>query len=59
MSSRGFKESCVPLVGLRRCFYYSMCCIARQFGDRQGVPRSDGVGKKHVCIAYKTYVAEN
>ena len=38
MSSCGFKENCVPLVGLRRYSYYPTCHTARQFGERQGVP---------------------
>jgi len=42
MSSYGFKENCVPLVGLCCCSYYPMCCIARQLGDRQGVPHGNG-----------------
>ena len=37
MTSYGFKENCVPLVGLYHCSYPT-CHIARQFGDRQGVP---------------------
>ena len=38
MTSCGFKENYVPLVRLRRCFYYPTCHIAQQFGDHQGVP---------------------
>ena len=42
MVNRSFKDNYVPLVGLRCCSYYSTCCIARQFGDRQGAPSDDG-----------------
>ena len=42
MISYGFKENCVPLVGLRRCTYYLTCRIAWQFGDRQRVPCDNG-----------------
>ena len=42
MVNRSFKDNYIPLVGLRRCSYYSTCRIARQFGDRQGPP-SDNV----------------
>ena len=38
MISYGFKENCVPLVGLCCYCYYPTCRIARQFGDRQRVP---------------------
>ena len=34
MTSCGFKENCLSLVGLRRCFYFPTCRIAQQFGDR-------------------------
>ena len=43
MVNHVFKDNCVPLVGLCHCFYYSICCIARQFGDRQGVPNDEGI----------------
>ena len=42
MTSCGFKENYVPLVRLRRCFYYPTCHIAQQFGDHQGVPCGNG-----------------
>ena len=38
-----FKGKCVPLVGLPRYSYYSICRIARQFGDCQGAPSDDGL----------------
>ena len=34
--------NCVLLVGFHCCSYYFTCCIARQFGDRQGAPSDDG-----------------
>ena len=37
------KNNSVPLVGLHHCSYYSPDHIARQFGDRQGIPSDDGV----------------
>ena len=42
MTSCGFKENCLPLIGLHRCSYYPTCCIARQFSDHQGVPCTNG-----------------
>ena len=42
MSSCGFKENCVPLVGLRCCSYYPTCHITRQLSDCQGVPCGNG-----------------
>ena len=42
MVNRNIKDNCLPLVGLHYCSYYSTCCIARQFGDRQGAPSDDG-----------------
>ena len=42
MVNRIFKDNSVPLVGLRRCSFYSPDRIARQFGDRQGVSSDDG-----------------
>ena len=42
MAHRSLKDNCVPLVGLHYCSYYSTCCIARQFGDRQEAPSDDG-----------------
>ena len=38
MTSYDFKEKCVILIGPRHCSYYPIHRIARQFGDRQGVP---------------------
>ena len=43
MVNRVFKNNCVPLIGLRRCSYYSAGRIARQFGDNQGIPNDDGI----------------
>ena len=43
MVNRVFKDNYSPLVGFRRCSYYSTCHIARQFGDYQGVPNDDGI----------------
>ena len=43
MVNHVFKDNCVPLIGLRRHSYYFPSHIARQFGDRQGVPNDDGV----------------
>ena len=43
MVNRIFKDNYVPLVGLRRCSYYSLDWIARKFGDRQEIPSDDGV----------------
>ena len=42
MVNCGFKDNCVPLVGLYCCSYYSTCCIARQFSDCQWAPSDDG-----------------
>ena len=42
MVNYDFKDNCVPLVGLRRCSYYFICRIARQFGDHQGTLSNDG-----------------
>jgi len=42
MSNCGFKENCVSLVRLCCYSYYPTCCIAWQFGDRQGVPCGTG-----------------
>ena len=43
MVNHVFKDNCVPLVGLCHCFYYSICRIARQFGDRQSIPNDEGI----------------
>ena len=37
------KDSCVLLVRLHHCSYYSLDLIARPFGDCQGIPSDDGV----------------
>ena len=42
MTHHSLKDNCVPLVGLRYCFYYSTCHIAIHFGDHQGAPSDDG-----------------
>ena len=42
MVNCNFKDNYSPLVGFRRCSYYSTCCIARQFSDHQGAPSDDG-----------------
>ena len=42
MTSCGFKENYVFLVGLCHCSYYPTCRIARKFGDHQGVPCDNG-----------------
>ena len=51
MVNRIFNDNCVPLIGLRRCSYYSPGCIARQFADCQGVPNNDGIF--HVLVFTK------
>ena len=43
MVNHFFKDNCVPFIQLHCCFYYSPSCIARQFGERQGVPNDDGI----------------
>ena len=42
MVNCNFKDSCVPLVGLRCYSYHSTFRIARKFGDHQGAPSDDG-----------------
>ena len=52
MVNRVFKDNCAPLVGFRRCSYYSLYHIARQLGDSQGVLRDDGVF--HILVFIKS-----
>ena len=51
MSSCGLKENYLPLVGLCYCSYYPTFRIARQFGDRRGVPC--GIGSFHTLAFTK------